>query len=161
MRTMFAVLASCLALVACSAPPMEPKEVGSIDAYDFAGQSAYEVAKGLEAVYVPSEFREVSLPSTAGRNPANVAIMPFDDYLYHERHRSLGGYRGADVSDLLAFAALNAGQIAGHKNLCAPTSFVIDSVSWMAVVSDGNRYGLRQGHGKGCKWALVLKDVAS
>ena len=160
MRTLFLVAASCMTLAACSVPPMEPTEVGSINAYDLAGQSAHEVAEGQGAVYIPSEFGEVALPATSGSKPATVAVMRFDDYLYHERHRSLGVYRGADVSDLLAFTSLHAGQIAGYKNLCAPTSFVIDSVSWMAVVSDGNRYGIRQGHGRGCKWALVLKDVA-
>ena len=151
----------CLALVACSPPPMEPTEVGSIDAYDFAGQSAYEVAEGLEAVYIPSEFREVSLPTTSGSKPATVAVMPYADFAYHEEHGSLGVYRGAEVSDLLAFSTLQSSQIAGYKNLCAPTSFVLNSMSWMAVVSDGNRYGIRQAHGKGCKWALVLKEVAS
>ena len=131
-----------MALVACSAPPMEPTIVGSINAYDFAGQSAYEVAEGLDAVYIPSEFREVALPVTSGSKPATVAVMPFDDFLYHEQHRSLGRYRGADVSDLLALASMDTSQIAGYKNLCAPTSFVINSVSWMAVISDGNRYGI-------------------
>jgi hypothetical protein len=161
MKALFAMVASCLALSACSAPPMEPTEVGSINAYDFAGQNAYEVAEGLEAVYIPSEFREMTLPSTSGRKPAIVAVMPYDDFSYHEEHGSLRGYRGAEASDLFAFSGLQAGKIAGYKNLCVPTSFVIRGVSWMVVVSDGNRYGLRQGHGKGCKWALVLKDVAS
>lgn len=158
MKTVFAAVGACLALVACSPPLMEPTKVGTIDPYDFAGQSAYEVAEGLDATYVPSEFRKVTLPSTSGGKPAIVAVMPYDDFAYHEKHGSLGVYRGAEVSDLLAFATVNAGHIAGYKNLCAPTSFFINSVSWMAVVSDGNRYGIRQAHGKGCKWALVLKE---
>lgn len=169
MRISFFAVLAAFVLAACSPKPMNPEEIGSVEPFDIGGQTAYSVARDItvdtnhpEGGTIQPKLRHVVLASASGRRKAPFAIMPFSDFAYHEERDGLGPYRGADAAELLVFMNTYGGnaRVFGRKNLCAPTSFVLDAASWMIVVSDRNNYGLRQTPGKGCKWALVVKDRA-
>lgn len=157
----------CFALVACSPRLVEPNVVGYVEPYDFGTQTAYEVAEGLDATYIPDTFRTLALPHTSGARRSLYVIV---DYKGFKRGEVPSGYHGANASELLAFMGKYGVQIDDYRNLCAPTGFINNSVALMAAVSkvtviskDGTsrsdvRYGTRMKPGKGCAWALMLKE---
>ncbi len=167
MRMSFMAVLGCFVLAACSPPSTPPSEIGYVEPYDFGTQTAYEVAEGLEADYIPEEFRALSLPTASAAERSLYAILSYRDF---QRGDVPPGYRGANVSELLAFMNTYGRQLSDYRNLCAPVGFFANSVSMMAATSkvttehaDGTvshtiRYGTRLKPGKGCKWALILKE---
>lgn len=168
MRMSLMAALGCLVLAACSPPRTEPREIGYVEPYDFGTQTAYEVAEGLEADYIPEEFRVLSLPYASGAHRSLYAIVSYGDFRRGEMPR---GYHGANTSELLAFMGKYGTQLDGdYVSICAPTGFLSNSVQMMAtatkITEQRNndpahivmRYGTRLKSGKGCNWALILKE---
>lgn len=167
MRIALMAALGCFCLAACSPQPTPPSEIGYVEPYDFGTQTAYEVAEGLEADYIPEEFRVLSLPNASGAARSLYSIVSYRDF---KRGEIPPGYRGANVSELLAFMGKYGVQLNDYRNLCAPVGFFANSAQMMAATSkvtteraDGTtrstiRYGTRLKPGKGCKWALILKE---
>lgn len=154
--------AAIFTIAACSGQPaaLEPIELGRVSTHEFEGRNAFQAARASgDLTVVPNDYRKITLPAPTVRGEPQLAIVPWEVYLDHEKANTLGGLAGANMTDLVALQA-SYGRTTAEKyaGICAPTSLVVDGASQQAALSRGTRFGLFQ---RSCKWALVVLPQSS
>ncbi len=147
-------------LSACSPPQLEltrfdDPRVSQVSPLTFAGKNAAQVVNENHALSIPNDFKQITLPKPEGGERVSYGIVPWKAYQYHEKHKSLGDLRGANMTDLVAFQASygHDPQTRSYLRICAPVGRLRSGQVEMMVLSRGTDFGL---YYQSCEWALVV-----
>jgi len=153
-----AIVVMLCALILLGPRRFEPVTVGPLRSpHAYGGRSASVVAREVGGVRVASELAHVNLAPVAQASSRIYAIAPYSTFSHREEKGLLDEWEAATDGELFAVTAEYPEVVGSYKNLCAPVGFFLEGTLQMVVVTDGNRFGLRQGAGKGCGWALIHK----